>query len=208
TDGGVSWQNLARGDVKGASVGGIAVSESDPNVLYVGMGETTIRGNVSHGDGVYRSTDAGKTWQHLGLEATRNIAKVRVHPQNPDLVYVAALGHAHGPNRERGVYRSEDGGRTWEQVLFRGERAGAIDLSLDPNNPRVLYAAFWEAQRGPHFLSSGGPGSGIFRTSDGGDSWEELSDRAGLPKGLKGKIGLAASGARRDRIWAIVEAED
>src|SRR5207248_6619552 len=148
-----------------ASVGALAVAASDPNVLYAGMGETTIRGNVSHGDGVYKSTDAGKSWQQAGLAETRHIAKVRIHPQNPDLVYVAALGHAHGPNRERGIYRSKDGGRTWEQVLFRSERAGAIDLSLDPNNPRVLYAAFWEAQRGPHSLTSGGPGSGIFKTT-------------------------------------------
>src|SRR5690242_19187782 len=161
TDGGRYWENVSDGFFKRASVGAIAVAESDPNVIYVGMGETTIRGNVSHGDGVYKSTDAGKTWTHLGLENTRNIAKVRIHPQNPDLVYVAALGHAHGPNPERGVYRSRDGGKTWEQVLFRSEKAGAIDLAMDPNNPRILYAAFWEAIRRPHELVSGGEGSGL-----------------------------------------------
>src|SRR6266568_2927920 len=144
TDGGVYWENISDDFFKRASVGAIAVAPSDPNVIYVGMGESTIRGNVSHGDGVYKSTDGGKTWTHLGLADTRQIGKVRNHPQNPDLVYVAALGHAHGPNQERGVFRSQDGGKTWEQVLFRSAKAGAIDLSLDPNNPRILYAALWE----------------------------------------------------------------
>jgi len=141
TDGGIIWENVSDGYFKRASVGALAVAPSDPNVIYVGMGEATIRSNVSHGDGVYRSTDAGKTWTHLGLADTRNIAKVRIHPQNPDLAYVAALGHAHGPNPERGVYRTTDGGKTWERILFRSEKAGAIDVSMDPNNPRVLYAA-------------------------------------------------------------------
>src|SRR6266487_6056886 len=158
TNGGIIWENVSDGFFKRASVGAIAVSASDPNVIYVGMGETTIRNNVSHGDGVYKSTDGGKTWTHLGLANTRNIARVRIHPQNPDLVYVAALGHAHGPNNARGIYRSRDGGKTWEQVLFRSAKAGAIDLSLDPNNPRILYAAFWEAERNPYTLISGGEG--------------------------------------------------
>ncbi|HEX5505936.1 MAG TPA: glycosyl hydrolase, partial [Thermomicrobiales bacterium] len=208
TDGGVYWRNVSDGYFERASVGAIAVAESDPNVIYVGMGETTIRGNVSHGDGVYKSTDAGKTWQHCGLAATRNIAKVRVHPRNPDLVYVAALGHVHGPNPERGVYRSRDGGKTWELVLFRSDKAGASDLALDPNNPRVLYAAFWEAYRGPHEMISGGEGSGLFRSTDGGDTWVEISRHKGLPKGVLGKIGVVASPARAGRVWAIVEAED
>jgi photosystem II stability/assembly factor-like uncharacterized protein len=208
TDGGVFWQNVSDGYFKRASVGAIAVAQADPNVIYVGMGETTIRGNVSHGDGVYRSTDGGRTWMHLGLAETRNIAKVRVHPRDPDLVYVAALGHAHGPNPERGVYRSRDGGRTWEQLLFRSEKAGAIDLAMDPNNPRILYAAFWEAHRGPHYLNSGGPDSSLYRSTDGGDSWTEITRAKGLPKGVLGKIGLAVSPAREGRVWAIVEAED
>src|SRR5436309_11482275 len=165
TNAGILWENVSDGFFKRASVGAIAVSDSDPNVVYVGMGETTIRGNVSHGDGVYKSTDGGRTWTHLGLENTRNIAKVRIHPLNPDLVYVAALGHAHGPNPERGLYRSRDGGKTWEQTLARSDKAGAIDLSMDPNNPRILYAAFWEAHRGPHELVSGGEGSGLFRST-------------------------------------------
>jgi photosystem II stability/assembly factor-like uncharacterized protein len=208
TDGGLIWENISDGYFKRASVGAIAVARSDPNVIYVGMGETTIRGNVSHGDGVYRSVDRGKTWTHLGLEATRHIAKVRIHPQNPDLVYVAALGHAHGPNPERGIYRTRDGGKTWEQILFRSEKAGAIDLSMDPLNPRVLYAAIWEASRLPHTLISGGEDSGIFKSTDGGDTWTEISRRPGLPQGLLGKIGIVASPARSGRVWAIVEAED
>jgi len=208
TDGGLYWGNVSDGFFKRASVGAIAVAASDPNVIYVGMGETCIRGNVSHGDGVYRSTDAGKTWVHLGLEDTRHIAAVCIHPQNPDLVYVAALGHAHGPSAERGVYRSRDGGKTWEQSLFRSDKAGAIDLAMDPHNPRVLYAAFWEAQRLPHALVSGGEGSGIFKSNDGGDTWTELTRKPGLPTGVLGKIGIAVSPARVDRVWAIVEAED
>jgi photosystem II stability/assembly factor-like uncharacterized protein len=208
TDGGRYWENVSDGFFKRASVGAIAVAESDPNVIYVGMGETTIRGNVSHGDGVYKSTDGGKTWTHLGLENTRNIAKVRIHPQNPDLVYVAALGHAHGPNPERGLYRTRDGGKTWEHILFRSEKAGAIDLAMDPNNPRILYAAFWEAIRRPHELVSGGEGSGIFKSTDGGDTWTEISHNKGLPKGMLGKIGVAVSPAKEGRVWAVIEAED
>ncbi len=207
TDGGIFWQNVSDRYFKRASVGAIAVAASDPNVIYVGMGESCIRGNVSHGDGVYRSTDAGKTWTHLGLADTRNIAKVRIHPQNPDIVYVAALGHAHGPNPERGVFRSTDGGRTWKRVLFRSAKAGAIDLSMDPNNPRVLYAALWEAIRRPWELVSGGPGSGIFKSTDGGDTWVELTRNKGLPKGVLGKIGVTAA-AREGRVYAIVEAQD
>ena len=208
TDGGIIWENVSDGFFKRASVGAIAVSTSDPNVIYAGMGETTIRSNVSHGDGVYKSTDGGKTWTHLGLADTRNIAKVRIHPQNPDLVYVAALGHAHGPNPERGVYRSRDGGKIWEQILFRSDKAGAIDLAMDPNNPRILYAAIWEAQRKPYTLVSGGEDCGIFKSTDGGDNWTEITRKPGLPAGVLGKIGLAVSPAKEDRVWAIIDAED
>ncbi len=208
TDAGTYWENVSDGFFKTAAVGAIAVSDSDPNVVYVGMGESCIRGDVSHGDGVYRSTDGGQTWLHLGLEDSRHIARVRIHPHDPDLVYVAALGHAYGPNGERGVYRSRNGGATWEQVLFRSNRAGAIDLSMDPTNPRILYAALWEAQRFPWRLNSGGPDSGLYRSTDGGDAWTELTDNPGLPGGLKGRIGVAVSPARTGRVWAIVEAED
>ncbi len=207
-DGGTYWENISDGYFKRASVGALAIAESDPNVIYVGMGESTIRSNVSHGDGVYKSTDGGRTWTHCGLTETRNIGKVRVHPANPDLVYVGAFGHAHGPNPERGVYRSKDGGATWEHVLFRSPEAGVVDLALDPTNPRILYAAFWEGVHRAHELVSGGPGSGLFRSTDGGDTWEEISRKPGLPQGLLGRMGIVASPARPGRVWAIIEAKD
>ena len=207
-DGGTYWENVSDGFFDTAAVGAIAVSESDPNVIYVGMGESCIRGDVSHGDGVYKSTDKGKTWVNMGLTDTRHIARIRVHPKDPDLVYVAALGHAFGPNGERGVFRSKDGGRNWERVLFKSEKAGAADLSMDPNNPRILYAAIWETIRTPWSLVSGGPYSGIFKTTDGGDTWEEITNNPGLPEGLKGRIGVAVSPANPDRVWATVEAND
>ncbi len=208
SDGGTLWENVSDGYFQRASVGALAVAPSDPNVIYAGMGETTIRSNVSHGDGVYRSSDGGKTWTHLGLAETRNIAKVRIHPQNPDLVYVAALGHAHGPNPERGVYRTQDGGKTWERILFRSDKAGAIDLSMDPHNPRILYAAFWEAYRNAYTLVSGGAECGLFRSIDGGDTWTEITRNEGLPKGMLGKIGVAVSPAKENRVFAIIDAED
>ncbi|MGC8489879.1 MAG: WD40/YVTN/BNR-like repeat-containing protein, partial [Clostridia bacterium] len=207
-DAGLSWQNVSDGYFKTASVGALAVSPSDPNVLYAGMGEACIRGNVSYGDGVYRSDDGGASWRHLGLQDTRHIGRVRVHPTNPDLVYVAALGHAFGPSSERGVFRSTDGGRRFDRVLFRDDNAGAIDLSMDPANPRILYAAFWDARRYPWTLVSGGPGSSLYKSSDGGDNWEELTARPGLPTGVKGRMGVACSPARAGRVWAVIEATD
>ncbi|HYN84605.1 MAG TPA: hypothetical protein VER32_05085, partial [Pyrinomonadaceae bacterium] len=208
TDGGVNWEPVSDAFFKTGSVGGMAVSESDPNVVYVGMGESPIRGNVSHGDGMYKSTDAGKTWKKIGLEDTRHIARVRVHPRNPDLVYVAALGHIFGPNEQRGVFRSKDGGKSWERVLYRGPKAGAIDLTFDPSNANVLYAGFWEVHRKPWTLESGGPGGGLFKSTDGGDTWTELTRAPGMPRGLVGKIGVTVSPANPERVWAIVEAED
>jgi photosystem II stability/assembly factor-like uncharacterized protein len=209
TDGGINWESVSDGSVFGTgSVGAIAVSESDPNVIYVGMGESPIRGNVSHGDGVYKSTDAGKTWKRVGLEDTRQIPRIRIHPKNPDLVYVAALGHIFGPNDQRGVFRSKDGGKTWDRVFNRGNKAGAIDLVLDPSNPNVMYAGFWEVYRKPWTLESGGPGSGIFKSVDGGDTWTELTRNPGLPRGMVGKVGITVSPANPERVWAIVEAED
>jgi len=209
TDGGINWESVSDGSVFGTgSVGAIAVADSDPNTIYVGMGESPIRGNVSYGDGVYKSNDAGKTWKRIGLEDTRQIPRIRVHPKNPDLVYVAALGHVWGPNDQRGVFRSKDGGKTWEKILSRGNKAGVIDLILDPSNPNVLYAGFWEVYRKPWTLESGGPGSGIFKSTDGGDTWTELTRSNGLPKGMVGKVGIAVSPANSDRLWAIVEAED
>jgi photosystem II stability/assembly factor-like uncharacterized protein len=204
-DGGSNWTPVSDKFFKSGSVGAVAVSESDPNVLYVGMGESAIRGNVSSGDGVYKSTDAGKTWTNVGLSATRQISRVRVHPSNPDLVYVAAQGHVWGPNPERGVYRSKDGGKTWERVLFISEKTGASDLCMDPTNPRILYAGMWQVSRKPWALSSGGPEGGLYKSTDGGDTWKKLS--GGLPEGVVGNVGVAVSAARPERVWAIVEAE-
>ncbi len=205
-DAGNSWKNISDGHFKTGSVGSVAVAPSDPNVLYVGMGEAPVRGvATSHGDGVYRSTDAGKSWTHLGLELTRQISAVRIHPSDPDTVWVAAQGSPWKPTAERGIYRTTDGGASWEQVLFVSEEAGASDLSLDPTNPRILFAAFWDHRRQPWQVRSGGPGSGLWRSKDGGDHWEELTK--GLPAEM-GKIGVAVSPARPQRVWAMVEAEE
>lgn len=209
SDGGINWEPISDGPIFGTgSVGAIGISDADPNTIYVGMGESPVRGNVSHGDGVYKSMDAGKTWKRVGLEDTRQIGRVRVHPRNPDVVYVAALGHLFGPNEQRGVFRSKDGGKTWQKILYRGDKAGAIDLILDPSNPNIIYAGFWEVYRKPWTLESGGPGGGIFKSTDGGDTWTEITRNPGLPKGMVGKVGLTVSGVSPDRVWAIVEAED
>ncbi|HXM50005.1 MAG TPA: hypothetical protein VN956_19345 [Pyrinomonadaceae bacterium] len=209
TDGGINWEPITDGSVFGTgSVGAIGLSDSDANTIYVGMGESPIRGNVSHGDGVYKSTDGGKTWKHIGLEDTRQISRIRVNPKNPDIVYVAAQGHVWAPNQQRGVFRSKDGGKTWEKVLFRSDKAGACDLIIDPTNPNVLYAGFWEVYRKPWNLESGGAGSGIFKSTDGGDTWNEITRNPGLPKGTIGIVGVTVSPASPDRLWAIVEAED
>ena len=204
----MNWKPVSDGFFKTGSVGAVAVSEWDPNIVYVGMGEAPIRGNVSHGDGMYKSTDSGKTWKKIGLSDTSQISRVRIHPKDPDLVYAAALGHVYGPNAERGIFKSNDGGKTWEKVLFRSEKAGAIDLILDPLNPRIIYAALWEVYRTPYSLVSGGPGSGLFKSTDGGDTWKEISRNKGLPKGVLGKIGVTVSPAKMDRVWVIVEAKD
>jgi len=208
TDAGLSWQPISDGFFKTGSVGAIAVAASDPNTIYVGMGEACVRGNASNGDGVYKSIDGGRTWRNVGLEQTYHIGAVVVHPKNPDIVYVAAVGHLWGPNPERGVYRSTDGGQTWKQVLAHGPDTGAADIAMDPSNPRVLYAGFWEASRKPWRLDSGGPGSGIWKSTDGGDNWQDLSHAPGLPRGVEGRIGVTVSPANPERVWAIVEAAD
>ena len=205
-DGGINWANVSDGFFKTGSVGAIAVAPSNPNVVYVGMGEACFRGNASYGDGVYKSTDAGKTWTHLGLEATRQIGRLQVDPTNPDIAYVAALGDAWGPNPDRGVYRTRDGGRTWQKVLFRSENAGAIDLVLDPGKPNVLYATTLELRRYPWGFRSAGPGTAIYKSTDGGDTWTDLSGKPGLPAGDKGRIGIALAPSRPDRVWAIIDA--
>ena len=208
TDAGITWHNLSDGFLRRPAVGAIALAPSDPSVIYAGTGESTIRNNASFGDGVYRSVNGGLTWTHLGLAATRHIASVRVDPNDPDIAYVAALGHAHGPNPERGVYRTRDGGQHWDLVLHRDEDTGAADLCIDPGNPRILYATMWQARRLPWRMDSGGPGSGLWRSVDGGDTWEDLSRRPGMPAGVMGRIGVTASAARPGRLWCVVEAED
>ncbi|HXW04912.1 MAG TPA: hypothetical protein VD833_06765 [Vicinamibacterales bacterium] len=205
-DGGVTWRPVSDSFFKTASVGAVAVAASDPDVVYAGMGEVALRGNVIQGDGVYRSGDGGRTWTHVGLEKTMAIGRVRVHPSSPDVVYVAALGDPYGPSTERGVFKSKDGGKTWDRVLFRDEKTGAVDLAMDPANPDVLYAGLWEVFRTPHSLSSGGPGSGLFKTIDGGRTWTELTKSPGLPAPLWGKVGVSVSGADSNRVYAIVEA--
>jgi len=208
TDSGASWLSISDAAFKTASVGAIAVADSDPNVIYAGMGEACVRGNASNGDGVYKSSDGGKTWRNIGLRDSYHIGAVRVHPKNADIVYVAALGHLWGPNAERGVYRSTDGGATWKQVLTRGPDAGAVDIALDPSNPRVLYAGFWQVRRNPYHFDSGGPGSGLWKSTDGGDNWTDISRSPGLPRGVLGRIGVTVSPANPDRVWALVEAAD
>ena len=205
TDAGVYWKNVSDGFFNTAAIGALAVAPSDSNVIYAGTGETTIRLDVSHGDGVYKSTDAGRSWAHVGLADTRFIGKIRIDPRNPEIVYVAALGHAFGPNSERGVFKSTDGGANWRKLLFVSEQAGAVDLSLDETNPRILYAAIWQAQRSFSQISSGGADSGLWLSSDGGETWANLSDNPGMPSGIKGKIGVAASPAQAGRVWALVE---
>jgi photosystem II stability/assembly factor-like uncharacterized protein len=207
-DGGVSWRNISDGFFNTAAIGALAVSESDPNVIYAGTGETSIRNQVSHGDGVYRSDDAGRTWRHLGLSDTRYIGKIQIHPEDPDTVYVGALGHAFGPNEERGVFRTTDGGETWEKVLHISPNTGCHDVSMDRNNPRILYAVAWQVQRYPHILWSGGWESGLWRSFDGGDTWEDITRNYGLPQGMIGKAGIVASPAQPGRVYAVVEAED
>jgi photosystem II stability/assembly factor-like uncharacterized protein len=205
TNGGLGWTPMT--DKTGImSVGAIAVAPSDSNVIYVGTGESCIRGNISYGDGMYKTVDGGKNWAHIGLEDSQHIAKIVVHPQNPDIVFVAALGHAYGSNEMRGVFRSNDGGKTWQKVLYKDNKTGAIDLVFDPNNSHILFAALWEAQRTPWGMTSGGPGSGLYRSADDGATWKRLEGH-GLPSGVLGRIGVSVSGADGNRVYAIIEAE-
>ena len=210
TDGGRSWRCVSDGFF-GGSIGAVAVAEWDPNVVYAGGGEETIRGNVSHGDGIWKSTDAGKTWTFAGLPDSRHVSRIRIHPKDPDLVYAAVMGHAFGPNETRGIYRSKDGGAHWSRVLYVNDKAGAVDLDMDPRNPRVLYATTWSFRRTPWSMESGGPGSGIWKSTDGGDTWVELTRNPGLPKGKDGGIGIsgiAVSPSDPENVYAIVEAQD
>ncbi|MGE3618275.1 MAG: WD40/YVTN/BNR-like repeat-containing protein, partial [Gemmatimonadales bacterium] len=205
-DGGDTWAPVTDGQITSASVGAVATSESNPDVVYIGMGESCIRGNIMPGDGIYKSTDAGKTWTHVGFRNVDAISKIRIHPTNPDIVYAAVFGKYSVPSAERGVYKTTDGGKTWRRVLFRNDQTAAVDISIDRNDPNVLYASLWEAFRKEYTMSSGGPGSGLFKSTDGGETWTEITRNRGLPaEGLVGRIGVSVSGANSQRVYALVE---
>ena len=204
-DGGQYWRCVSDGFLGTAAMGAIAVARSDANVIYAGTGETAIRLDVSYGDGVYKSTDAGRTWQHAGLRETKFIGRFAVHPHDPDLVYAAALGDIFGPNEERGVFRRAMAARPGRRCCIATPTPAPSDISMDPNNPRILFATLWQTRRNFWNLSSGGPGSGLFRSMDGGDTWEEISRAPGLPDGPLGKLGVAVSPANSGRVWALVE---
>ncbi|HEV2448130.1 MAG TPA: hypothetical protein VGS58_19500, partial [Candidatus Sulfopaludibacter sp.] len=203
-DAGASWEPVFDKEPI-ASIGAIAVAPSDPNVVYVGTGEPALRENISFGDGMYKSTDAGKTWTHMGLADTRHIGKILVDPTDPNTLLVAAIGHAYGPNAERGVFRSTDGGKTWDKVLYQDEHTGAVDLCFDPGNPRIVYAATWQVQRYPWHFESGGPGTGLYKSTDEGKTWKRLTGH-GLPEGLWGRLGVSA--ASGDRVYALIDAKE
>ena len=207
TDGGQNWSPVTDGQINSASIGAVEVCERDPDVVYVGTGETQLRGNVQQGDGAYRSTDGGETWGHIGLRETQNIARIRIHPDDCDIAWAAAFGKHSATNPERGVFKTTDGGATWRRVLHRSDRAGAVDISVDPTNPDVLYASVWEAWRRSWAMSSGGEDSGLWKSADGGESWREITADIGLSEGPVGKIGVAVSPANPNRVWAMIEHE-
>ncbi len=208
TDAGNTWFPVTDGQISSSSIGAVAVAETNPDIVYIGGGETQLRGSITQGDGVYKSIDGGKTWKHIGLSDTQAIARIRIHPTNPDIVYVAALGHPYGDNDERGIFRSRDGGETWEKILYNSPKAGGVDISIDRTNPKVIYASLWQVYRKAWKMWGGGPFSGIYKTTDGGDTWEELTKNSGMPEGPIGKIGMAVSPADPKRVWAVVEASE
>lgn len=206
-DGGTTYENISD-KYFGGTIGAVAVAPSDPNVIYVGEGEQTLRGNTSSGWGVWKSTDAGKTWLHIGLTDSRHISRIRIHPTNPDIVYVAALGNLWKPNEMRGVYKSIDGGKSWNRILYINDHAGIADLIMDPNNPRILYASTWNMTRNGWRMDSGGPDSHLWKSTDSGEHWEKLSNKPGLPKGTWGIVGIAVSPVNSERVFAMIEALD
>ncbi|UII74454.1 glycosyl hydrolase [Flagellimonas sp. HMM57] len=207
-DGGNEWKPVTDGQVTSSSVGAVAIAETNPDIVYIGMGEVQLRGSITQGDGVYKSEDAGKTWKHLGLKETQAVARIRIHPTNPDIVYVAALGHPYGDNEERGVFRSTNGGDTWEKILYASPKAGAVDLIIDRKNPDVLYATTWQVYRKAWKMWGGGGDSKLWKSVDGGDTWTDLTSNEGMPEGPIGKIGVTVSPVDSNRVWVIVEANE
>ena len=206
TDGGANWKPMFDKQHSTSSIGALAVAPSDHNTIYAGSGEACLRGNITYGDGVYKSVDGGRNWHNVGLKDTRHIGALIVHPDNPDIVFVAAVGHAYGPNADRGIFRTTDGGKTWTKVLFKDENTGAIDITFDPHDAKIVYAALWQVRRQPWNFASGGPGSGLYRSSDGGVTWTQLKGN-GLPEGILGRIDVSVSAADAKRVYAMIEAE-
>ena len=206
-DAGNSWECISDGYF-GGSIGSVSVSESDPNIIYVGEGEQTLRGNVSSGKGAWKSTDAGKSWSFIGLNDTEHISRIRIHPKNPDIVYFAALGNLWKPNKERGLYKSIDGGKSWKKILYVSDKAGVGDVILDPNNPRIIYASTWQMKRNGYRMDSGGPDSKVFRSNDGGENWIDISNHKGLPEFPWGIVGITISPVNSNRIWIMIEADN
>ncbi|MGH7938330.1 MAG: WD40/YVTN/BNR-like repeat-containing protein, partial [Chthoniobacterales bacterium] len=207
TDGGATWHPIFDKQHGTSSIGALVVAPSNHNTIYAGTGEAAPRGNITYGDGVYRSDDGGKSWRNIGLKDSRHIGAIIVNPNDPNIVFVAALGHAFGPNEERGIFRTTDGGTTWQKVLSKNKDTGAIDVVFDPHNPNTLFAALWQMRRQPWFFSSGGPGSGLYRSTDGGTTWQQLQGN-GLPDGILGRIGVTVSGGDSSRVYAVIEAKE
>ena len=206
-DGGQNWRPVTDGQIGSASIGAVQVCETNPDIVYMGTGETQLRGNIQQGDGAYKSTDGGETWEHIGLKETQNIARIRIHPENCDIAWAAAFGKHSADNPERGVYKTTDGGATWQRVLYKSDKAGATDISVDVTNPDVIYASIWEAWRRSWGMSSGGEDSGLWKSTDGGESWTEITGNIGLAEGPVGKIGVAVSPANPNRVWVLIEHE-
>ena len=206
-DSGSTWEPISDGYF-GGSIGAIAVSESDENIIYVGEGEQTLRGNVSSGHGMWKSTDAGEKWKYIGLPKSEHISRIRIHPENPDIVYVGVIGNLWKPNSERGLYKTNDGGLTWEKILYVSDKAGIGDIVIDPNNSRIIYATTWQMKRNGYRMDSGGPDSKIFRSYDSGKTWEDISEFNGLPSFPWGIVGVAISPVNSKRIWVMVEADN
>ena len=206
-DAGTYWVPVGEGQFRYGSVGAIALSEKNPDIMYVGLGEPNMRQSVSWGDGMYKSTDGGETWQHIGLDTLKQIARIRIHPDNPDIVYVATPGHAFGPSEDRGIFKTTDGGKSWKKVLYKNEGTGAIDLVMSPGDPDTLFAALWEFERKAWGAKTGGPDSGLWRSTDGGESWTEITRNEGLPAGAMGRIGLTMSADDPKRVYALVDSE-